>query len=193
MNQVNKKRFRRYRLRLLSISAGIFLLQEAATAELKLKPGQLYLILSTSKTTTLQEEIDQTTIEGFRIVATTSRGGGQVVVLRRSAPKQEAFSYRVLGTTKIDTMQKELNEAATEGYCILPGTMVTRERTFGPPELVAFLERPPDSSRRCEYRVLGTSRTGTMEDELVPVEDEGFELVDITQAGELAAVLEREE
>jgi hypothetical protein len=175
---------------LLSTSVGIFLLHTVAMAEID--PHQLYLILSTSKTTTLQKEIDEATVEGFRILATTGRGGGQVVLMRRSAPKEEDFRYRVLGTTKIDTMEKELNEAAAAGYCFLPGTMLARNRAFGIPELVAFLERPPESSRECEYRVLGTSRTGKMQEELVVLEEEGFKLVDITQASELAAVLERQ-
>jgi hypothetical protein len=158
----------------------------------QIDPGQIYLVLSTSRTTTLQKEIDEATVEGFRIVATASRGGGQVVLMRRNASKEEDFHYRVLGTTKIDTMEKELNEAAADGFCFIPGTMLTRTRAFGLPEIVAFLERPPDSSRECEYRVLGTSQTGKLEEELVPVEEEGFKLVDLAQGNELAAVLERE-
>ena len=176
-------------VRILSISLATLLLYSVAMAEID--PHQIYLLLSTSKTTTLQKEIDEATVEGFRIVATAARGGGQVVLMRRSAPKEEDFRYRVLGTTKIDTMEKELNEAAGAGYCFLPGTMLSRNRTFGIPELVTFLERPPESSRECEYRVLGTLRTGKVQDELVALEEEGFKLVDITQASELAAVLER--
>jgi hypothetical protein len=116
---------------------------------------------------------------------------GQVILMKRTAPKGEDFHYRVLGTTKIDTMEKELNEAAATGYCFLPGTMLTRTRTFGPAELVAFLERAPGSSPMCEYRVLGTSRTGTMEDEVLAAEEKGFAVADMAQAGELAVVLER--
>ena len=157
----------------------------------QIKPGQLYLLLSTSKTETLQKEIDEATVEGFRILATTSRGGGQVVLLRRNAQKDEEFGYRVIGATKVDTMEKELNAAAEAGYCVIPGTMLSRDRVFGPPEMVAFLERAPESPRRCEYRMLGTNKTGTMENELVPIEEEGFKLVDITQASGLSALLER--
>ena len=157
----------------------------------EIDPNQIYLVLSTSKTTTLQKEIDEATPEGFRIVATASRGGGQVALMKRTASKGEDFGYRVLGTTKVDTMEKELNEAAAASYCVLPGTMLTRKRAFGPPEIVAFVERGSELSRRCEYRVLGTSRTGKLGGELVALEEEGFTLVDIAQASELTAVLER--
>ncbi len=176
-------------VRLLSVAVATLLLGSAAMAEID--PNKIYLVLSTSKTTTLQKEIDEAAALGFRIVATASRGGGQVALMKRTASKGEDFGYRVIGTTKIDTMQKELNEAAAAGYCLLPGTMTRRERSFGLPELVAFVERGSELSRRCEYRVLGTSRTSKMEDELVAVEEEGFILVDIAQASELAAVLER--
>jgi hypothetical protein len=160
--------------------------------QLDIEPDQVYLALSTSGTETLQREVDIATSEGFRIVATTSRGSGQVVLMRRTAEAGTDFSYRVLGTTRVDTMEKELNEIAEDGYCLIPGMTLARDRIFGPPEIVAFMERAPGSSRRCEYRLLGTSRTGTMEQELVTVEALGFELIDVTQANELTAVLERE-
>ena len=129
----------RHAVRLLSISVATLLLCSVAMAEID--PNQIYLVLSTSKTTTLQKEIDEATPEGFRIVATASGGGGQVALMKRTASKGEDFGYRVLGTTKVDTMEKELNEAAAAGYCVLPGTMLTRKRAFGPPEIVAFVER----------------------------------------------------
>lgn len=176
-------------VRLLSMAVATLFVCSVAMAQID--PNKTYLLLSTSGTETLQEELDEATPEGFRIVATASRGGGQVVLMKRTASKGEDFRYRVLGTTKIDTMEKELNEAAAAGYCLLPGTMLRRDRTFGPPELVAFLERASESSKRCEYRVLGTSRTGTMEEELVAVEEEGFTVIDMAQGSELAVVLER--
>ncbi len=190
MNLVGTNRFRRCCLRFFSTLVAVFLLDTAAMAEIK--PGQLYLLLSTSKTETLQKEMDEAIVEGFRILATTSRGGGQVVLLRRNAPKGEEFGYRVLGTTKVDTVQKEMNEAAEAGYCMIPGTMLSRDRVFGPPEIVVFMVRSKESTRRCDYRVLGTNKTGTMESELVPIEEEGFKFVDIAQASGLTAVLERE-
>ena len=77
-----------------------------------------------------------------------------------------------------------------EVLCII-ALCIARDGTFGGPEIVTFLERRPDSSKRCEYRVLGTNRTGTMEKELVAIEEEGFTLIDLAQANELTAVLER--
>ena len=81
MRQDSMKRLSRYRLRLLPTSVAIFLLHTLVMADFD--PNQMYLVLSTSRTTTLQEEIDEATAEGFRIVATASRGGGQVVLMRR--------------------------------------------------------------------------------------------------------------
>lgn len=160
--------------------------------QLDIEADQVYLVLSTSRTETLQEEVDLATAEGFRLVATTSRGGGQVVLMKRAEEGAADISYRVLGTTRVDTMEEELNETAAEGYCLIPGLMLSRNRAFGPPELVAFMERRPDSSEQCEYQLLATNRTGTLGRELVEVEELGFELLDITQTNELTAVLERQ-
>lgn len=151
-----------------------------------------YKVLSTSRTTTLQEEIDEASAEGYRIVATTSRGGGQVVLMRRAERGATPVRYRVLGTSKIDTMEKELGEAVAEGFCYVPGSILTRTRSFGPPEIVIFLESSVDAQpNRCEYRLVGTSRTGTMENEIEQAEEEGFVVAGIVQSSELTTLLAR--
>ncbi len=178
--------------RFLHLLPAVLMAPAIAAAGLQVEENKGFMLLSTSSTKTLQKELAESASQGFHIVATASKGGGQVVLMKKTAASEQNYEYQVLGTTKVDTMHKELNETAAEGYCVLRGTMLSRKRVFGVPEIVLFMERVPGSSRRCEYRVIGTGRTSTMEKEILEAVEEGFAVLGIAEASELTAVLERE-
>ena len=101
--------------------------------------------------------------------------------------------YLLLATKKTSTMQKELDEAAKQGFVIRVGS-----HTSGS-EVVFFLERavkPPDTFI---YHLLATSRTSTMQKELNHFSQLGFRLLPgtmIPKKGvfggfEILAILER--
>ena len=102
--------------------------------------------------------------------------------------------YLFLATERTGTMEEELNEAATLGFRIVTGSPTSEN------EIAIFLERvatPPDVY---EYKLLATTRTGTMQEELSEAAEEGFRLLPRTMMSktgrwmgnkELVAVLER--
>jgi hypothetical protein len=102
---------------------------------------------------------------------------------------RDRYEYRVLATRRTSTMQRELNEAAADGFRLLPHGLAQR----GGPEWVAILEKRPDEPR-CEYLVLSTSRQSTMTKEIAEAEGHGFSLIGrLKQDSELVAFLERPE
>ena len=74
----------------------------------------------------------------------------------------------MLATTKTSTMEKELNQAAREGYRLMPSTMISKEGMLSV-EIVCVLERAPTDDRY-EYKLLATSLTSTMQKEITPGE-----------------------
>ena len=40
----------------------------------------------------------------------------------------DTYKYRLLATTRTSTMEKELNQAAQEGFRLLPRTITAKER-----------------------------------------------------------------
>src|SRR6266545_7465947 len=64
--------------------------------------------------------------------------------------------YKLLATTKTSTMEEELNEAAAQGYRILVGSPTSGK------EMAIFLERGASPNDPYKYRLLATTRTGTM-------------------------------
>jgi len=86
----------------------------------------------------------------------------------------EKREYRLLGTNKTSTMEKEMNEAANAGFRF-EGTM-GGETSFGGSEVVVIMSRDPSSLKeRYRYKLLATSKTSTMQKELQQAGNAGFE------------------
>lgn len=145
-----------------------------------------YKVLSTSKTSTMQKEMQEASEAGFRFSdvmgGSTALGGSEVVVIMTKAAKPAGYEYRLLATNKTSTMQKELQEAGDAGFEYKGQTAF--KSGFGGKEVVTILERSKDEKAppRYEYRLLSTSKTSTMQKELSEAGDQGFEFVGMTVA-----------
>lgn len=105
-----------------------------------------YRLLATSKTSTMQKEIQEAGDAGFEYCGQTvfksTFGGKEVVVLLErdtQAPKPQRAEYRLLATKKTSTMQKELQEAGDAGFEYVGVTV--GETLIGGTELVCILKR----------------------------------------------------
>jgi hypothetical protein len=108
------------------------------------------------------------------------------------------FEYRVLATSKTSTMEKEMNEAAAAGYRF--GGVMGGDTAVGDKEVVVVMMKDAgakDTVKR-SYRLLATSRTGTLQKELQQAGDEGYEYQGSTVfqsafgGREVSAILEKD-
>ena len=92
-----------------------------------------------------------------------------------SVSAQQQFEYKLLATNRTTTMEKEMNEAANEGYRFRE--VISGETAFGGDEALVVMAREVDTkhSPRYEYRLLATTKTSTMQKELQAAGDAGFE------------------
>ena len=143
-----------------------------------------YKVLATSKTSTLQKEMQEAGDAGFRFVAVmggeTGVGGKEVVVLMEKVEgKADVYGYRLLATNKTSTLQKELQEAADGGFRVVGQTVF--ESVFGGRETAAIVERAAaTAAERFEYKLVATTRTSTMEKELKELADAGYQATGLT-------------
>lgn len=105
-----------------------------------------YRLQATSKTSTMQKELQQAGNGGFEykgqsVYSSTFGGKEVVVILERDleAPLMQ-WEYKLLATKKTSTMQKELNEAGAEGFAFVGVTV--GETAIGGREVVSILRRP---------------------------------------------------
>jgi hypothetical protein len=161
-----------------------------------------YHVVATSKTSTMQKELNEAAEMGFRFDTVmggeTAFGGNEVVVVmsRASGTKAGRFGYRLLATSKTSTMQKELQDAADAGFQYRGQTVFNT--AFGGDEVVCILERDGAAAQeRVDYRLVATSKTGTLQKELVQAGAGGYQIVGMTVgktalgASELVAITRR--
>ena len=109
-------------------------------------PRFAYRLLATSKTSTMQKELQEAGEAGFSYLEQTvfsSTFGGEeaVVILERDKDlPPRPFEYQLLATKKTSTMQKELSEAGAAGFQFVGVTVAST--AFGGEEVVAILRRP---------------------------------------------------
>jgi len=147
-----------------------------------------YRVLATKKTSTMEKELNEGAEEGFKFEGvmggeTASAGSEVVVVMSRDASleRKGTYEYKLLATNKTSTMQKELQQAANFGFEYLGQTVF--ETAFGGKEVVVIMER--DRQAKIvphEYKLLATSKTSTMQKELMQGGEDGYSFVGMTVA-----------
>lgn len=158
----------------------------------QIEPDQKYLLLATTRTSTMQKELDAAAAQGFRIIAGSPTSGAEMVILlERAAEAPNTYKYKLLATNQTGTMQKELDAAAAEGYQLLARTMIAKQQVFIGPEIVVVLEKAPQSTAHYQYRLLATSRTSTMQKEILQAIHDGFQIAGIASRGEHMVIMEK--
>ena len=110
-------------------------------------PGRFdYRLLATSKTSTMQTELQEAGDAGFeyrgQTVFKSTFGGGEVVaILERAVEAANAakYEYRLVATNKTSTMQKELAAAGDQGFEFVGITV--GKTVVGGQEVVAIMRR----------------------------------------------------
>jgi hypothetical protein len=147
-----------------------------------------YRVLATNKTSTMEKEMNLAAQAGYRFEAAmggeTSFGGSETVAVMATSSEtgaKQRYEYKLLATSKTSTMEKEMQEAGNAGFTYRDQTVF--KSTFGGKEVVVILERDSEAPKQqCDYKLLATSRTSTMEKELRQAGEAGYQLLGITVA-----------
>lgn len=152
-----------------------------------------YKLLATTRTGTMQKELDETAAKGYRILVGSPTSGSEMAIfLERVATSETPYKYKLLATTRTGTMQKELNQAAAEGFRLLPRTMIAKAQLLGGVEIVMILEKPPVVEKQYDYKLLATTLTGTLQKEVTEAEKDGYVIVGMVSRDEHMVIMERE-
>jgi hypothetical protein len=143
-----------------------------------------YKLLATTKTSTMEKELNEAADAGFRFEGVTggetSFGGKEIVsILSRAGEAKVRYRYKLLATNKTSTMQKEVAEAASAGFVYRGQTVA--ESAFGGREVIVIMERDNHGTGAvAEYKLLATNKTGTMQKELSEVGEAGYRYRGVT-------------
>jgi hypothetical protein len=143
-----------------------------------------YKTLATSKTSTMEKEMNRAAQEGFVLLSVmggeTAFGGKEVlVVMGRLAEAPKQMAYKLLAASKTSTLERELQQAAAEGFEYKGQTIF--ESAFGGREVSVIMERDKSTDpKNLLYKLIAASKTSTMQKELADAGGEGYELLGMT-------------
>lgn len=142
-----------------------------------------YKVLATSKTSTMEKEMNDAGAAGYKFKAVmggdTAIGGKQVVVLmQKGGDVAGKYRYRLLATSRTSTMQKEMSDAALDGYDYVGQTVF--ESLFGGEEVVSIVERGTAAESEYVYKLIATSKTSTLEKEANELGRDGYQALGMT-------------
>ena len=110
-------------------------------AETEAEQPEKFLLLATSRTGTMEKELNEAGARGYRFAGTqggeTAFGGSEVVVIMTLDSEGRRYRYILLATSRTGTMQKEMNEAPPEYE--FAGMTVFKSR-FGGSEAAVILQ-----------------------------------------------------
>ncbi len=177
-------------LSLVGLAAGQ---EKAKTDSVKIEDDQTYLVLSTKRIQTMEKELDEAAAKGFRVMYGGPTEQWDMAILLRRAQESEGapFGYKVLATSRIKTMQKELNEIAKDGYRLLPRTIIFKQG-FITAELVMLMEREPKSGKSYEYKLVTAGKETKLHRKIDEAVAQGFTPVTMITIGEHVVVMEKE-
>jgi len=145
--------------------------------------GVDYRVLATSKTSTMEQEMNDAGAAGYKFAAVmggeTAFGNQEVVVLmQKGGDAAGKYRYRLLATSRTSAMQREMNYASLDGYDYVGQTVF--ESLFGGQEVVSIVERAAATESAFTYRLVATSRTSTLQKEMNELGADGFQAMGMT-------------
>ncbi|MBY0502376.1 MAG: hypothetical protein K2X03_00600 [Bryobacteraceae bacterium] len=140
-----------------------------------------YRLLATSKTSSMEKEMNAAAESGFvfgGVMGGESAWGGKevVVVMTKGTKEAGGKRYLLLAASKTSTLEKEMRQAGEEGFEYKGQTVF--ESAFGGQEVSVILEKG-GTGRRIDYKLLSTTKTSTMEKELKLAGDSGYEFLGV--------------
>ena len=178
---------------LLSLTTLAVAQENPKTESVKIDDDQTYLVLSTKRIQTMEKELDEVAAKGFRVLYGAPTQQFDMAILLKRVPEaaQSPYSYRILATSRNKTMEKELNEAAGQGYRLLPRTIIFKQGFFTA-ELTMLMEREPKSTRSYEYKLVSGGKETKLHKKIDEAVAQGFSPVTMIIIGEHVIVMEKE-
>lgn len=161
--------------------------------KVKVEDDQTYLVLSTKRIQTMEAELDEVATKGFRVLYGAPTQQYDMAILLRRVPeaKSDPYKYKILATSRVKTMEKELNQLGTEGYQLLSRT-ITFKMGFFTAELLMVMERAPGPAKKYEYELVEANKETKLHKKMDEQQARGFMPVTMITLGNHVVVMEKE-
>ncbi len=137
-----------------------------------------------------EKNLNEQAARGFRLVAFTLTGkDSATLTLEKTEAGGQAAEYRIIHALRAGTLQKNLNNAASEGFRLTPHTL----GPFGSTTAVIAEKTSPGGPSGYQYRVHLTIRISSLQNDIKKDQAEGYRLADTWEStpARYLAILEK--
>jgi hypothetical protein len=133
-----------------------------------------------------QQQLDEESAAGFRAAGLTLKGkSGAEVLLKKVASPPQVYTYKLLHTILISTLQKEVNSASADGFRVAENTFAVLGNN-----LTVIMEKPPvPLQTRYQYLANHSIRISSAQKNTEQNETKGYTLIAETEQGGLHLLL----
>lgn len=152
---------------------------QEAPSESKLDFSGRYLILSTNRWSTLNQELKQALAAGYGVLM--GDAPFKFLVLEKQPQGAPQREFKV-----VENLSRDLEGAAAEGFRLMPATVGMKVKN-----IAGVAGKTADSSTRFEYRVLNPIRTSSLQKDITEAAGQGYRPVAFAAAERHAVIMER--
>jgi hypothetical protein len=158
----------------------------------KLVGNESFVILSTKRIQTMEKELGEMGKKGYHVLygAPTNQVDMALLLTKNEPADRPAFEYKIVATSRISTMEKELNEAGLAGFRLLPRTIIFKQG-FLTAELTMVLERDPLSDATYKYDLKESVKETSLHKQVDEAISGGFAPVTMITLGKHVVVMEK--
>jgi len=124
-------------------------------------------VLSTTKTSTMEKELNETAAKGFRVTGASL----MKVMLEENQDQAGRLEYRLLAAVRYGTLKNEIVAAGREGFRIVPRAIMDNQQ-----QTIIIMERAAGSTKPYEYELIETDlkTRDTLDQSILPLEERGY-------------------
>lgn len=140
----------------------------------------------------MEKELAEVANRGYHVLygAPTSQVDMALLMEKNGPADRQPFQYKILATSRISTMEKELNDAGREGYRLLPRTVILKSG-FLTGELTMVMERDPKSANTFEYDLVEAGKEVNLHKKMDDAIARGFWAASMITMGKHVVVMEK--
>ena len=124
-------------------------------------------VLSTTKTSTMEKELNETAAKGFRVTGASL----MKVMLEEDQEQAGRLDYRLLAAVRYGTLKNEIIAAGREGFRIVPRAIMDNQQ-----QTIIIMERAAGSTKPDQDQLIETDlkTRDTLDQSILPLEERGY-------------------
>ena len=138
--------------------------------------SQRFVILTHKKISMMEKQLAQAQAAGYKVLCASHTGTAEMSLILEKSQDGTSAEYRLLVDSDMSTVKSRINEAAKEGFRLMPSSLLKRGNVLKNKEFMVVMEKEAGAPK-FEYLVLISELNQGMQNVLAKAAGKGFEVL----------------